>query len=91
MAKKKQNKASQINRKKKSHKALKYSLTTLAIILGSGVGFGAYEYYHLTSLTPPVVATAQGKTVSLPNQGVFNVLLLGSDGRPNSQDSSLAA
>jgi len=74
---------------KKSHKALKYTLATLAVIVGAGVGFGAYEWNalnpknHFRANTLPVVGS-KTSTTTMPKQqsGTFNVLLIGSDARP---------
>lgn len=87
--------------KKKSHKGLKYTLTTLAVIIGAGVGYGSYEWHalqpknHFRNLTVIGATNTTNNTTNnttvqnLPKEatGVFNVLILGSDARKNWTDS----
>lgn len=78
---------------RKLHRGLMFSLLGLAVLVGGGLGFGAYEYqvlrpqHHFANLKPITGGTTsnQQSTVNLP--GEFNVLLIGSDARPGEKAS----
>jgi len=91
-----------VSKGRKSHRALKYTLASLAVVVGAGAGIGSYEWHALQPQNHfqnvAVVGAGSVSTNNVVNNtpsynwpkqatGVFNVLLLGSDARPGEKDS----
>ncbi|QQE79222.1 LCP family protein [Alicyclobacillus sp. SO9] len=76
-----------LKKRSRTKRVLAYTGVGVALILGGGGGFLAYEYHHLqpknyiTTKTRPVLAGGSKKTNVGQANGTFNMLLIGSDAR----------